>query len=306
MPQPVARTGARTRTLIAVASATPVGAAACFVALPAAAAGTTHQAESAALAGGAVVGTDDSGYTGTGFVEDYTDANKGNTDITFTVAAAAAGSDTDWNTWTTETETVTLRAGSNTIAYKYDTTGNVNLDNIVVAVAATPTPTPTPTPGPAGTYEAEYAFVSGGPTVATTTTGFTGTGYVTGCTAVGARVIVTANMASAGSYTATTRYANSSGSAKSLTEYVNGLNGSDVSFAAGTGWLTVSQTLTLRSGVNLIEYPYNSGDSGSIDIYDITGGSTTANYVTVTGAASGGLNNPGGYTIVRGAGDTGW
>jgi hypothetical protein len=215
-----------------------------------------------------------------------------------------------------------------------------------VAVAATPTPTPTPTPGPAGTYEAETAFVSGGPTVATTTTGFTGTGYVTGFTAVGARVIVTANMASAGSHTATTRYANSSGSAKSLTEDVNGLNGSDVSFAAGTGWLTVSQTLPLRSGVNLIEYQYNSGGAllgpnrtyvtipseatgreavelsstgryvdhdaittagtYGIDIYDITGGSTTANYVTVTGAAAGGLNHPGGYTIVRGSGDTGW
>jgi len=42
-----------------------------------------------------------------------------------------------------------------------------------------------------------------------------------------------------------------------------------------------------------------------IDIENVTG-SMTANYVTVTGAASGGLNNPGGYTINRGLGNSGW
>jgi hypothetical protein len=42
-----------------------------------------------------------------------------------------------------------------------------------------------------------------------------------------------------------------------------------------------------------------------IDVKNVTG-SATATFVTVTGAASGGLNNPGGYTFVRGAGNSGW
>jgi hypothetical protein len=269
----------------------------------------TYEAESAALAGGAVVQSDHTGYTGSGFVGGYTDGNKGNADTTFTVSASAASSATvalrysngttitqtlsiyvngtklkqillpataDWNTWSTETETVSLHAGSNTIAYKFDTTdsGNVNLDNIVVTVSTTsPSPSAsasTPPPPGGNTYEAETAFVSGGPSVATSTSGYTGTGYVTGFTTTGARVIITANEATAGTYSVTTRYANSTGSAKTLTEYVNGLKGADVSFPSGSGWLTVSQSVALRSGLNLIEFQYNSGDSGSVSIDNVT------------------------------------
>lgn len=131
-----------------------------------------YQAESAALAGGATVQTDHTGYTGTGFVGGFTDANKGNAQIAFTVNAATAGSATlglryangtgsartlslylngskvmqtmlgataDWNTWTTQNETVTLNAGNNTVAYRYDTAdnGNVNLDSLTTTAAAT-------------------------------------------------------------------------------------------------------------------------------------------------------------------------
>jgi ABC-type amino acid transport substrate-binding protein len=42
----------------------------------ASAASTVYEAESAALSGGAVVGTEHTGYTGTGFVEGYTDATR--------------------------------------------------------------------------------------------------------------------------------------------------------------------------------------------------------------------------------------
>src|SRR5689334_925965 len=130
--------------------------------LPAAAAGITYEAESAALAGGTAVATDHSGYTGSGFVGGYTDGNKGNARTTFTVIASAGASTVavryangttaqmtlslyvngaklkqvalpataNWDTWATETETVTLNSGSNTLSYRFDTTdsGNVNLD----------------------------------------------------------------------------------------------------------------------------------------------------------------------------------
>jgi hypothetical protein len=49
----------------------------------------------------------------------------------------------------------------------------------------------------------------------------------------------------------------------------------------------------------------NGAGTYGIDINNVTG-SMTANYVTVTGALSGGLNNPGGYTILRGPGNSGW
>jgi hypothetical protein len=274
----------------------------------------TYEAESAALAGGVVVASDHSGYTGSGFVGGYTDGNKGNANTTLTVSAASAGSDTvavryanasgatqtlslyvngakikqislpgtaNWDTWTTETETVTLHAGSNTVAYKFDTTdsGNINLDNVkVTSVTTSPTPTPTPTPtttptppptGPVGTYEAETGFVSGGPSVATATSGYTGTGYVSGFTGQHARVIINVNVSGAAAYTVATRYTNSSGSAKTLSQYLNGVKRAQVSFPAGSGWLTVSQALTLRSGVNLVEYQYDSGDSGTIAIDNV-------------------------------------
>ncbi|TCM99319.1 carbohydrate binding protein with CBM6 domain [Paenibacillus sp. BK033] len=132
------------------------------------AASATYEAESAARAGGVVIATDHTGYTGSGFVGGYTDANKGNAATTFTVNASAAGSYTttarysngtgsaktlslyvngtklkqislpatsDWSSWSTQSETVSLNSGSNTIAYKFETTdsGNVNLDNIVLS-----------------------------------------------------------------------------------------------------------------------------------------------------------------------------
>ncbi|WP_336772741.1 galactose-binding domain-containing protein [Paenibacillus sp. MMO-58] len=132
------------------------------------AASATYEAESAARSGGVVIATDHTGYTGSGFVGGYTDANKGNAATAFAVSASAAGSYTaalrysngtgsaktlslyvngaklkqialsataDWNSWSTQTETVSLNSGSNTITYKFDTadSGNVNLDNIVVS-----------------------------------------------------------------------------------------------------------------------------------------------------------------------------
>jgi subtilase family serine protease len=141
--------------------------------LSATASAAVYEAEIGALSGGAAVQTDHTGYTGTGFVGGFTDANKGNAQIAFAVSAATAGSNTlglryangtgssrtlslyvngtkikqttlaataNWDTWATQNETVTLNAGNNTVAYKYDTTdnGNVNVDSLTVTAAATP------------------------------------------------------------------------------------------------------------------------------------------------------------------------
>ncbi|TFW29488.1 carbohydrate-binding protein [Massilia arenosa] len=139
----------------------------------AAANAAVYQAESGTLTGGAAVQTDHTGYTGTGFAGGFTDANKGNAQVAWTISAASAGSYTlglryangtgsartlslyvngtkvkqttlnataNWDSWSTQNDSVTLNAGNNTVAYKYTTTdnGNVNLDSLTTTAATTP------------------------------------------------------------------------------------------------------------------------------------------------------------------------
>ncbi|GAA3595244.1 CBM35 domain-containing protein [Kribbella ginsengisoli] len=255
------------------------------------------EAESATLSGGAVVATDHPGYTGSGFVGGYTDANKGNAATTFTVSSSMAGDSAvslryangtgvamtlslyanavkvrqislpptaNWDTWGTASEAVPLTAGTNSVAYKFDTldTGNVNLDNITVSA---PTDPPPPSSGPA----LENAFLSGGTTVGTSIAGYAGTGYVTGFTTTGSRAIRTVNVTAAGNASSTLRYSNTTGSTKTLSVYANGVKTGQVSLPAATGWATVAQTLPLRAGLNLIGYQYDAGDSGNVALDDL-------------------------------------
>jgi hypothetical protein len=301
-PLPIRRS-ARIVSLIASALGV-VYAAAVGYPVPATAQSTTYEAEAAALSGGAAVASDHTGYTGSGFVAGYVDGNKGNANTMFTVSAASTGSYTlnlryangtsaqmslslyvngsklqqlllpataDWNTWTTQTVTTTLAAGTDTVAYKFDTTdlGNVNLDNLAVTSVTPPQP---------GQYEAEAGSFNSGPTVATAIAGYSGSGYLTGFTSQGARVIVAASVPSAGTYAVGLRYANTSGSAQSISLYLNGLKSQQLSLAAASGWQSVSLSLSLRSGLNLIGYQTDSGDTGNVavDQVTVTGGQSLA------------------------------
>ena len=264
---------------------------------PSTAAAGTYDAENAALSGGAVVASDHSGYTGTGFVAGYTNSDKGTAATTFTITTTAAGSTpvtlryangtgstmtlsiyangsrapqtalaatADWNTWATKTENLPLNAGSNTITYEYDTTdtGNVNLDNITVG---------TPLPAPSGqVYPAANAFAAGGPTVATALSGYYGPGYLTGFTTQGALADFTVKAPTAGTYPMTLAYANSTGSTQTISLYLNGIKNGQLSAASGNGWLTLTTNLTLRTGVNVVGLKTDSGDSGNLSINHIT------------------------------------
>ncbi|MDI5963733.1 CBM35 domain-containing protein [Streptantibioticus silvisoli] len=272
-----------------------------------------YEAESAALAGGAVVGTDHTGYTGTGFVEGYTDTDKGTAATTFTVSASAAGTapvalryangttatmtlsvyvngtkalqtslpaTADWNTWTTKSETLTLKSGSNTIAYKYDTTdsGNVNIDNITVGAITTGGGGGGTSSAPGQVYQASTAFFTGGPAVATSLSGYTGSSYLSGFTAQGSEVAITTDVPSAGNYPVAVGYDNTTGSAQTVSLYLNGVKNGQLSLPAGTGWQYVSKTVALRSGLNLIGYQTDSGDSGNVAIDNtvVNGGTALA------------------------------
>ena len=240
-----------------------------------------YEAESATLSGGAVVATDHTGYSGSGFVGGYTDGNKGTASTTFTVNVATAGlqslalryangtgatmtlslyvdgakrqqislpATANWDTWATQSQTATLTAGSHTVAYNFDSTdsGNVNLDNLAVT-AQSPD-------------EAESAFLSGGAIVDSATAGFTGSGYVHGFTTAGARVIRTFAMAAAGAATVTVRYDNPSGATQTLAVAANGRDSGTLTLPAGTGWTTATVSASLRAGVNTVQLAGTGGD----------------------------------------------
>ncbi|WP_272933108.1 right-handed parallel beta-helix repeat-containing protein [Actinacidiphila reveromycinica] len=271
----------------------------------AAGASTGYEAESAALSGGAVVATDHTGYTGSGFVAGFTDGNRGTAAATLTVTASSAGAapvtlryangstvtqtlavyvngtkalDTslpatsDWNTWTTRSETLTLRSGSNTIAYRYDTSdsGNVNLDNVTVgSPAGGGTGGSTGGTPPGQVYQASTAFFTGGPSVATALPGYTGGGYLTGFTAQGAQAVVDTSVPTAGSYPVAVGYANSTGSPQTVSLYLNGVKSGQLTLPAAGGWSYVSKTVTLRSGLNLVGVQTDVGDSGNVAVDNV-------------------------------------
>ncbi|MEV6643767.1 CBM35 domain-containing protein [Amycolatopsis sp. NPDC051371] len=285
------------------------------------------EAESAVLAGGAAVATDHAGYTGSGFVGGYTDGNRGNAKTTFSVTATGAtnlavryanGSGAtqtlsllidgvkvrqvsfpttpDWDTWATATETVTLSTGAHTVAYLYDTTdsGNLNLDSLTVSAS---------TNTPAGPGEAEGGFLSSGAIAAIATPGYNGPGYVSGFDHVGARVIRTVVMPSAGTATATVRFANSSGANRVLAVSANGQDAGSVSLSSGTGWRTTTVSVPLRAGLNTLGLASTSATGGDVLVDSVTVGGETAaatrgattsytEYEAEAGTLSGGATTP--------------
>lgn len=262
------------------------------------AATTTYQAESAMLSGGAAVATDHAGFTGSGFVGGYTDANKGAASTRFTISAVVGNNTVNlryangtgsaktlslyvngtrlrqtslpatanWDSWGTQAEAVTLNAGSNTIDYRFDTVdlGNVNVDNITVTDQAPPPP--------AGSGEAESAALAGGAVVATDHTGFTGTGFVGGYIDANrglASTTFTVSAASAGDHSAALRYANGIGSARTLSLYVNGMKLRQISLLASANWdtwVTAAETVTLNAGSNTLSYRFDAADSGNVNL----------------------------------------
>lgn len=265
---------------------------------PTVSAATTYEAESAALSGGAVFANDHAGYSGSGFAAGFIDSNKGNAAVQFTVNASSAGSydvalryangtgstmtlslylngaklkqislpaTANWDSWSTRVDTVNLVSGNNTIRYKFDTTdsGNVNLDKI--DVAATPAP-------PAGQYEAESAALSGGAAAANDHAGYTGSGFAAGfidSNKGSALAQFTVNVTSSGNADVTLRYANGTGSPKTLSIYVNGTKIGQTTLAPTAdwdSWGTRTETLPLNSGSNTIGYKFDTTDSGNVNL----------------------------------------
>ncbi|MCU0691787.1 MAG: carbohydrate-binding protein [Polyangiaceae bacterium] len=115
-----------------------------------------------------------------------------------------------------------------------------------------------------GTYQAESAARKSGCSVDTQNRGFTGSGYVNygenGTWIEWNNV----NVASAGNYTLTFRYAVGSGS-RQCAVLINGANAGNVPFSATgswTTWKTVSITKPLKAGNNIIRVLANTSSGG--------------------------------------------
>ncbi|MER5866165.1 CBM35 domain-containing protein [Kitasatospora sp. NPDC002040] len=289
-------------TAVATAASIVAGLALWSLAPGAQAVSVVLEAESAALAGGASFASDHSGYTGTGFVGGFTDGNKGNAKTSFTVQATTAGAGTvairyangtgsdktlslvvngtavrqvtlpataNWDTWATSEQTVTLNAGANTVALAFTTadSGNVNLDNLTAT---------TGTATPSGTLQAEAAALTGGASFASDHSGYTGTGFVGGYTDgnkgnAATSFAVTAGQAGTGSVAI--RYANGTGSTRTLTLIVNGTAAGQVQLPATANWDTwgtVSQAVTFTAGANTVALKFTTADSGNVNLDSLT------------------------------------
>ena len=256
------------------------------------------EAEDASLSGNttstkASVNNNHAGYSGTGFVDGFHNAGAGVTfyadvkaggdyavDLRYANATGSAktvsifvngkrvkqsslASLANWSTWGTKTETIPLEAGRNAITYKYyndaGDTGNVNLDYISVPFYPT-----------VGKYEAESAALSGGASTNKDHKNHSGVSFVDGLTSVGGQASFQVNVPSAGNYQLSLRYANGTGSAKTLSTYVNGVDVAQASLASpGSSWdvwQNHTQTVALAAGVNTVAYRYDAGDSGNVNL----------------------------------------
>jgi chitinase len=272
-----------------------VGAAAALLplALPASAAATRYEAESATLSQ-ATVATNHTGFSGSGFV-DYT--NVTGSYVEWTVNASAAGTATlsfryangttvdrpmsisvngtvvkasqsfagtaNWDTWQTATVTAPVHAGANTVRATATTAnGGPNVDWLEADVAAS-------TPGTE--LQAETATLSQA-TVATNHTGFTGSGFVDYTNVAGGFIEWSFNAAAAGSATVVVRYANGTTANRPLDISVNGGPATSAPFAPTANWDTwadASVTVPLNAGTNLIRATA-TGAAGGPNVDKIT------------------------------------
>ncbi|UQZ37245.1 hypothetical protein C2I18_29115 [Paenibacillus sp. PK3_47] len=147
---------------------------------------------------------------------------------------------------------------------------------LVLALTVMQFPGGTEVVAAAQSYEAESAVLTGGAAAASDHTGYSGSGFAGGFTdsnkgnaAAGFNVRVS----SSGSYTAALRYANGTGSAKTLSLYINGVKLKQISLAATSDWntwATAVETVTLNSGSNILLYKFDTTDSGNVNLDKLT------------------------------------
>lgn len=128
----------------------------------------------------------------------------------------------------------------------------------------------------AAVYQAESGALTGGATVQTDHTGYTGTGFAGGfidANKGNAQTAMAVNVATAGSYTLGLRYANGTGTSRTMSLYINGAKLKQTTLNATAdwnSWSTQNETATLNAGNNTIAYRYDTADSGNANLDSLT------------------------------------
>lgn len=136
--------------------------------------------------------------------------------------------------------------------------------------------TPPPAYAATSTLEAESATLSGGAVAEQEHAGYTGSGYVGGLTDGNkGRAAIAAALPSAyaGAGTVTVRYANGTGSAKTLTLTAGGTS-QQISLPATSdwgSWSTIDVPVTFTQGTNTLTLAFTDNDSGNVNIDHLKG-----------------------------------
>jgi alpha-glucosidase (family GH31 glycosyl hydrolase) len=216
----------------------------------------------------------------------------GNT--TRTLSAAVDGADAttlklpttaDWNTWSFVSTPLSLSAGRHTLVISRgaNDSGNVNIDSLAVTAPGAPYPSPVATAVPCdyGTVcEAEDGALTGGAKVGADHNGYAGGGFVAGLEQAGATdAIALRNVPADGRYALQLRYANASGSARTVSTAVNGgaANSSSLPVTADwDSWSTVTIPVTLTKGSDTVAIGCPSADSCHVNLDTVAVTSTTS------------------------------
>lgn len=120
-------------------------------------------------------------------------------------------------------------------------------------------------------YEAEDADLSGDAAKDSEHPGYSGDGFVSGYGQGQSRAVTTfnINVPSAGQYQADLCYANGTRSAKTLTIYLNGERVKQTRLPNASRWniwLTQTESLPLKSGINTLSYRKDPSDNGQVNL----------------------------------------
>src|SRR5690349_21191872 len=120
--------------------------------------------------------------------------------------------------------------------------------------------------------EAKEEALSSGALVLSDHPGYSGRGFVAGYWNSGASTAFTVPANTAGTYSATLKYSNANGSARTLSLVVNGVR-TQTSLPATADWdpwSTYTARIPLNVGTNSLAYVYNSGDSAHVNLDSVT------------------------------------
>ncbi|WP_329259633.1 carbohydrate-binding protein [Actinoallomurus sp. NBC_01490] len=191
----------------------------------------------------------------------------------------------DWNTWAFASMSLSLTAGRHTLVVSRGAkdSGNVNIDSLAVTAPGAPYPAPAATAAPCdyGTVcEAEDGALTGGAKVGADHNGYAGSGFVAGLERAGATdSIALRNVPADGRYALQLRYANASGSARTVSTAVNGGAATSSSLpvtADWDSWSTATIPVTLTKGSDTVAIGCPSADSCHVNLDTVAVTSTTS------------------------------